>query len=234
MNKRYWLSVSILLLFISGLSGQSKTLLSAPEFQEKIKDTVVQILDVRTSQEYNAGHITHAFLADWLNEKQFRERVEHLDKTRPLFVYCGSGVRSSDAAKWLRNNGFKQVYELQNGIVGWKKNKGPLETETPTKQLTKIDYNAMVAAAPLVLIDFGAKWCPPCKKMEPVLEQLQSTLQGKFVLQKIDAGIQIDLMEQLDVKELPTFILYKAGNEVWRKTGLVELEELKTILQKNF
>ena len=234
MNKRCWLSLSILLLLISEVSGQNKAVLPAAEFQEQIKPTGVQILDVRTSQEYNAGHITHAFLADWLNEKQFKERVEHLDKTRPLFVYCGSGVRSNDAAKWLRNNGFQQVYELQNGIIGWKRNKNPLETEISTKQLTKIEYKAMVTAAPLVLIDFGAKWCPPCRKMEPVLEQLQTELHGKFVLQKIDAGIQIDIMEQLDVKELPTFILYKAGNEVWRKTGLVGLEELKTILQKNF
>jgi len=70
--------------------------------------------------------------------------------------------------------------------------------------------------------------------MEPVLEQLRSELQGKFVLRKIDAGTQTDIMQLLGVNDLPTFILYKNSKEVWRKTGLVSLEELRSNLEKNF
>lgn len=234
MNKRRWLALSVSLLIILAASGQNKPVLSSAEFKEQIKHPGIQLLDVRTSEEYNAGHIEHSFLADWLNGQQFRERVKYLDKTKPLYVYCGSGVRSSDAAKWLRTNGFQQVYELQNGIIGWKKNKNPLESEKPTPQLSNADYEAMTGVASLVLIDFGAKWCPPCKKMEPVLDQLQKELQGKFALQKIDAGAQTDIIQQQRVAELPTFVIYKNGKEVWRKTGLVSLEELKLNLENNF
>ncbi|HKH60899.1 MAG TPA: thioredoxin domain-containing protein [Flavitalea sp.] len=234
MNKRRWLALSISLFFIAATSGQEKPVLSAAEFHQQIKRAGIQLLDVRTAQEYSAGHIQHSFLADWTSQEQFQQRVQYLDKTKPLYVYCGSGVRSSNAAKWLRANGFQQVFELQNGIIGWKKNKNPLETETLTRQLTKHEYQSIIDTASVVLVDFGAKWCPPCKKMEPVLEQLRSELQGKFVLRKIDAGTQTDIMQLLGVNDLPTFILYKNSKEVWRKTGLVSLEELRSNLEKNF
>ena len=234
MNKRRWLAISISLFIVVATSGQDKAVLSAREFHEQITRPGIQLLDVRTPQEYNAGHIHHSFQADWLNKEQFRQRVKYLDKEKPLYVYCGSGVRSSDAGKWFRSNGFKQVFELQNGIIGWKKNKNPLESETVVKQLTKAEYTAMLDTSSLVLVDFGAKWCPPCKKMEPILEQLEKELQEKFVLRKIDAGTHTDILQQFGVNELPTFVLYKNSKEVWRKTGLITLEELKSNIEKNF
>ena len=234
MNKRRWVTLSISLLVIAATLGQDKPVLPAAAFQEQIKLPGIQLLDVRTPQEYNAGHIQNSFLADWQNQQQFQQRVKFLDKTKPLYVYCGSGVRSNDAGKWLRANGFQQVFELQNGMIGWKKGKNPIESETLTKQLTKAEYESMVDSASIVLVDFGAKWCPPCKQMEPVLEQLQSELPGKFVLRKIDAGAQTDIMQQLGVDELPTFVLYKNSKEVWRKTGLITLEEFKSNIEKNF
>jgi thioredoxin len=234
MNQRRWLAISISLLIVVATSGQDKAVLSATEFHQQIKRPGIQLLDVRTPQEYNAGHIHDSFQADWLNQEQFRQRVKYLDKEKPLYVYCGSGVRSNDAGKWLRSNGFQQVFELQNGIIGWKKNKNPLESETVVKQLTKAEYTAMLDTSSLVLVDFGAKWCPPCKKMEPILEQLQKELQGKFVLRKVDAGTHTDILQQSGVNELPTFVLYKNSKEVWRKTGLITLDEFKSNIERNF
>src|SRR5688500_7208765 len=98
MIKQMWTGLSVFLLFISGTAGQVKRILSAADFQEQIKQPGIQLLDVRTSQEYNAGHIKPSLQADWLNQEQFIERVKHLDKATPLYIYCGSGVRSNDAA----------------------------------------------------------------------------------------------------------------------------------------
>ena len=234
MNKRRWVTLSISLLIIGAASGQDKPVLPAPEFQEQIRRPGIQLLDVRTSQEYSAGHIHDSFLADWNNQEQFQQRVQYLDKTKPLYVYCGSGVRSHDAGKWLRANGFQRVFELQSGMMGWRKVKNPIESETVTRQITKAEYQSMVDSASIVLVDFGAKWCPPCKQMEPVLAQLQIDMQGKFVLRKIDAGTQTDILDQLGVNELPTFILYKNSKEVWRKTGLITVEEFKSKIEKNY
>ena len=67
-----------------------------------------------------------------------------------------------------------------------------------------------------VLVDFGAEWCPPCKKMEPVLNQFMKQNATKLTLVKMDGGVETELMKTLNVDALPTFILYKNGKEVKR------------------
>ena len=233
MKKQVWTMLYVTLLFITTAFSQKTEVLTAEEFSSQIKQPDIQLLDVRTAEEYRTGHIVHSLQADWLKDKEFKRRVKYLDKEKPLYVYCGSGVRSNDAAKWLRKNGFGTVFELQNGILGWKKASQPLEAENILKQLTLEQYKSLTNKGEIVLIDFGAKWCPPCKKMEPVLDQLQAKLPGGFVLEKIDAGIHTDIMQKLNVDELPTFIIYKNGKEVWRKIGLVSFEEFDTQLQQH-
>ena len=233
MKKQVWTGLFILIFFTVPAFSQKKAVLSADEFGEQVNQPGIQLLDVRTAEEYRTGHIIHSLQADWQNDKQFKDRVRYLDKARPVYVYCGSGVRSSDAAKWLRANGFKQVHELQNGIVGWKKSNKPVEAESIVKQISAEEYQGLVNSASTVLVDFGAKWCPPCKTMEPVLEKLRNELNDQFVLQKVDGGVHSDVMQQLEVEELPTFIVYKNGREIWRKQGLASLEELKSQIQQN-
>ena len=65
------------------------------QFQQKIADKGIQLLDVRTIGEYNSGYIKNAFQADWTNQAQFFDRTQHLDKSKPVYVYCASGGRSS-------------------------------------------------------------------------------------------------------------------------------------------
>jgi thioredoxin-like negative regulator of GroEL len=77
----------------------------------------------------------------------------------------------------------------------------------------------------IVLVDFGAVWCPPCKKMEPVLQEFMAENDNKLMLLKMDGGIETELMKSLNVEALPTFILYVHGKEVKRKQGLVSKEE---------
>jgi len=89
------------------------------------------------------------------------------------------------------------------------------------------EYKALLSGNDTYLVDFGAEWCPPCKKMEPVLASLQKELAGKFVFRKIDAAVQTDIMKAVNVDALPVFIIYKNGKEVWRKQGITSLEELK-------
>ena len=227
------LCIAFLFLFLSGPGAfsQKKNILAPGEFEQQINKGGIQILDVRTSQEYFGGHIKNSLQADWLNRKQFNERVQHIDKTKPLFVYCGSGVRSNDAAKWLRDEGFQWVFELQNGFIAWKNNNRPIESDTAIKQMSMADYQSLLNTSSLLLIDFGAKWCPPCKKMESVLQELQTEFQGKFELIKIDAGIHTDIMQQLRVEKIPSYILYKDGKAIWRKDGLVSLEEFRSLIQ---
>lgn len=228
MTRPLSLAFLFVAFFGSAVFSQKKNILAPAEFEEQVSKAGIQILDVRTLQEYTSGHIKNSLQADWLDQEQFKERVQYIDKIKPVYVYCGSGVRSNEAVKWLQRDGFSQVFELKNGFIAWKQNNKPIESDSAQSQMTRDEYLSLLNTSSLLLIDFGAKWCPPCKKMEPVLDQLQTELQGKYKLIKIDAGIHTDIMQQVRVEKLPTFILYKDGKEIWRKEGLVSLEEFKS------
>lgn len=231
MSKKLCNVFLFVILLSCSISAQKKWVLPPAEFQQQISVDGSQVLDVRTPEEYAGSHITNSLQADWLVREQFINRVQYLDKSKPVYIYCESGGRSSEAGKWMRNNGFQNVFELQQGMIGWRKQNLLSESVARDTQMNMAEYDSILKASPVVLIDFGAKWCPPCKKMEPVVEELQRTLSAKFVFTKIDGGIHTDIMQSIKVEELPTFILYKDGKEKWRKTGLVTLEEFKTQIQ---
>jgi rhodanese-related sulfurtransferase len=223
--KRSVFGVFLALSLITAASAQEQKVLDAATFSTHLSRPAVQLLDVRTAAEFKDGHIKNALQADWTNRSQFTDRTRHLDKSKPVYVYCLSGGRSSDAATRLRTDGY-QVYELQGGILSWKKNKLPLEGASSRRQMTKEEYTASTQTAGTVLVDFGADWCPPCKKMEPILAEVQKEKAGAFSFVKVDGGIDTDVMKAQKVEALPVFIIYKNGKEVWRKEGIVSKEEL--------
>ena len=91
------------------------------DFKEMTENKDVQLIDVRTPKEYNEGHIKNAENIDFYND-QFYDDMSKLDKTKPLYIYCRSGGRSGKAAAKLKELGFKEVYDLQGGILDWQKN----------------------------------------------------------------------------------------------------------------
>jgi rhodanese-related sulfurtransferase len=218
--------LSLLLTTLVSLNAFSQSLTTA-DFEKGIAAKNSQLLDVRTAEEYKSGHIAQALQADWKNQEQFSSRAQHMDKTKPIYVYCAAGSRSKEAAQWLRTNGYAEVYELTGGFIQWKGDGKPVEGIPDTKPMTMEAFMAEVSGAGIVLVDIGAPWCAPCRKMDQVLQWLHRDMEGKYKLVKIDAGVHTDLMKQLKASELPTLILYQNGKEVWRKTGIVDLEELE-------
>lgn len=83
------------------------------------------VLDVRTKQEYDAGHIPGAVLIDW-NSPDFEKKVAALDKEKTYLVHCASGGRSAKASAKLGGLNFKNIYNLEGGYRAWEKagNKG--------------------------------------------------------------------------------------------------------------
>ncbi len=216
------------------LSIFSQTLVSlaAPEFQQRVTEKNVQVLDVRTASEYKSGHIKNALLADWNNPTQFKDRVRYIDKNQPVYVYCLSGARSAAAAEWLHANGYASVIQLQGGIHAWKARSLPLENAGFIQQMSMAEYHALITGKGLILVDFGAEWCPPCRQMEPVLASLQQEMPDKFKLVKVDGGVHSDVMNELKVESLPVFILYKDGKEVWRQQGVATIDAFRNQINK--
>ena len=227
--------ISVLFCLLTLFMGKSlfaQDGLAASDFEKRINAQKPQLLDVRSAGEYQGGHLKNSLQADWLNKDQFADRIKYLDKNKPLLVYCASGMRSAAAAKWLTDNGFKDVQNLKGGLTAWKMEGKAVEAPAAKAQMSLDQYKQLSASNDVVLVDFGAEWCPPCKKMEPVLAQLENELSNKYKLVKVDGGMDIDVMKAQKVEAIPVFIIYKKGKEVWRKQGVVELDELKKQLTK--
>lgn len=201
------------------------------QFQQQLSTTQPQLLDVRTAGEYQQGHLANALQADWTNRAEFTERVKYLDKNKPLLVYCASGGRSGQAAQWLETQGFTQVVNLSGGMIAWKQAGLPVISAGDIRQMSAEAYNTLIHSAPVVLVDFGAEWCPPCKKMEPVLASLQKELGKQFTLVKVDGGRDTDVMKANGVSALPVFIVYKNGQVVYRGDGVQDKATLQKYLQ---
>ncbi|MBL7892062.1 MAG: rhodanese-like domain-containing protein, partial [Bacteroidia bacterium] len=114
----------------SGQAQNSKTNLPAAEFAEKIKELpAAPIIDVRTPGEFSKGHLKNAKNIDW-NGNDFEKQISIFDKSKPVFVYCLSGGRSAAAANLMRKQGFKEVYELDGGMMKWRGANLPETTES--------------------------------------------------------------------------------------------------------
>ncbi|WP_218127017.1 rhodanese-like domain-containing protein [Catalinimonas alkaloidigena] len=93
--------------------------LSPKEFARQIADEQAVLLDVRTPEEYEEGHLEGAKLVDYKSD-EFEEQVRALDPQRTYYMYCRSGVRSHKALEQMKEMGFKHLYELDGGITAWK------------------------------------------------------------------------------------------------------------------
>ena len=228
MKNRIFCTLTAALFFLACNSNAQNV--DANAFEQKINAGGVQVLDVRTAGEYNGSHLKNVMLADWTNKAQFEERVKYLDKNKTLLVYCAAGGRSGQAAVWLKEQGFKEVVNLQGGITAWNAAGKPVVREGGVVELSTAAFNATIASSGIVLVDIGAAWCPPCKKMEPILDALSKTMQGKYTLLKVDGGNDATVMKELGASVLPTFMVYKNGKLSWKKEGIATLEELKSAL----
>jgi len=94
-------------------------LISPTDLNAKLGD--IQLIDVRTSNEYNRGHIKNAVNINFY-DGHFYEQMSKLDKSKEIYVYCRSGNRSGKAASKLKEQGFTKIYDLQGGIINWTRN----------------------------------------------------------------------------------------------------------------
>ncbi|GGD41473.1 thioredoxin [Emticicia aquatilis] len=222
----------------SCLSGQSqniKTNLTPTEFAERIKaQAKTTLIDVRTPDEFSKGHLENAQNIDWRNN-DFSNRIETLDKSKPVFVYCLSGGRSASAASAMREAGFKEVYELDGGIMKWRGANLPettSNTSSKTAGLSRQQFEALLASDKLILVDFYADWCAPCKKMKPYLEEISKDMANKVKVVRINADDNQALCKELQIDALPVLQLYKNKNLTWNNVGFIDKAGVLTQINK--
>lgn len=227
--KKQFLLFTFLLSFIMAACQQSSSkvineAVDAAAFSKLINErSDEQLLDVRTPEEYDGGHIAGALNLN-IYDEVFRQTLGKLDPARPVMVYCKAGGRSADAAGILKEMGFKEVYDLKGGMMAWDNAGLPVERKTAASSagITLKQYEQLVTQQPLILVDFNAVWCKPCKMLAPILDELVKKENGRLTLIKLDADQNPELLKAKGIEGIPYLELYKEGKLVWSNMGLTD------------
>lgn len=236
MNKTLFFFI-IAIFTLSCTNAQEVKNVDSKAFSVLIKSGDGIILDVRTPQEYSRGHIESSTLIS-TNDPKFIEKVSLLQKGKSIYVYCLSGSRSQAVANYLSKNGFTRVYNLTRGLMEWQQYGYPLtRSDKPvasdSKTYNESEFNKLLYSKDLVLIDFHATWCAPCKKMAPIIEKLQKNYIEKATIEKIDIVANKTLKNTYNVASIPGLILFKNGKEVWKHTGLISYANLSKVINQH-
>ena len=217
------LYILLLTTFIS-CNQDKNNLVSANKFSEIISnDKSVIIIDVRTPDEFNKGHLKNSLNVNWFDEN-FDENLNIFSKDLPVMVYCLSGGRSSKANERIKSLGFKNVYELDGGILEWRKNKLPEAylNNNFKNSLTVEDFNNFIETDKIVLVDYYANWCAPCKIMEPYLDEISNEYSNSLELVRINYDKNLPLVRSLEVYGLPVLQIFKDKKLLWSHVGFIE------------
>jgi len=125
MKKVFALISSLILLVGCSTSTAGATNMNVVEFSKKITESGVVILDVRTPGEFAEGFIEGAQMIDF-QSGNFETEIGTLDKDVTYAVYCRSGNRSGQAVKVMQDAGFKNIYNLDGGVIDWANSGLPL------------------------------------------------------------------------------------------------------------
>lgn len=103
---------------VQGVTQESLSI-SPQQFKDLLETNNYQILDIRTSEEYAAGHIKDSKQIDYYQTKNFSDYLDSLDKKGKYLIYCRTGNRTDNALILMQRKGFESVYELSGGYNAW-------------------------------------------------------------------------------------------------------------------
>ena len=228
-----------LFLFVTvwiDVNAQDLQHVNAVKFKELIAKEDAILLDVRTPEEYSRGHIAGSTSID-IADPAFVSKLNLLQKDKTILIYCLSGSRSYAAANYMIKNGFKKIYNLQRGMMEWNQQGFASEQSSQvvastSTAFTEQSFSKLLKDNKLVLVDFNAVWCAPCKAMMPVIDKLSVDFKGKAKVEKVDIEINKVITAAYQVQTIPGFVLFKDGKKVWSHNGVISYDDLALAIKK--
>lgn len=210
---------------------------SSKEFKKLIKNKNGILMDVRTLNEFKNGHLKEAGQLNYYS-LSFKRKLLLLPKNQPIYIYCNTGYRSERAARILIKNGYPQVYNLAQGIMEWNLNNLPVVIDPnaePDKDhfMNSDQYADLITGDSLVLIDFYAPWCAPCRNMMPMVDSLKVAYQQKVKIVKINVDASKRLMKELKLLSVPFLVMYQKGELLFSHHGVISKADLIKEIDKN-
>ena len=236
MYRNLFIPVFLFLIVFTGCQSNqpNEDNLDVQAFVETMAATKdYNLVDVRTPEEFEKGHLENAQNIDF-NAADFSKRAAELAKNKPVFLYCLTDTRSEAAADLLRKDGYK-VYLLKGGILKWRAEHLPEvgNESTVASGMTLEAFKELLKTDKVVLVDFYADWCGPCKKMEPYLNEISRDMAKDVELVRIDTDKNPVLAQQMGIMALPYLQIYKNNVMVWENLGFIEKNGVVEQLNKN-
>ena len=97
---------------------------------------------------------------------------------------------------------------------------------------TEQGFDKLLKDNKLVLVDFHAVWCAPCKAMNPVIDKLSTDFKGKARVEKVDVEANKPITVAYQVQSVPGFVLFKTGKKVWSHNGTISYDDLAAVIKK--
>ena len=133
----------------------------------------------------------------------------------------------------MRARGFT-AYEMRGGLLAWNAAKLPtVRAANAPAGMSRADFDKRLATDRLTLVDFGARWCPPCRKMAPLLQKVTQARADRVMLLALDVDQHPELARQLAVTELPALFLYRNGQLIWQRVGFMDETALNQLIDQN-
>ena len=129
MMKHFKLCILLITILVLSCQNHPKdstiTMVDSEEMKTMLQDNQVQLVDVRTVKEFNEHYIKGA--ENIVYDDNFKQKLDTLDKDKPIIVYCRSGRRSAKCTDIMEKQGFTKIYELKGGITQWMKEENVVE-----------------------------------------------------------------------------------------------------------
>jgi len=97
---------------------------------------------------------------------------------------------------------------------------------------TKTTFSELIQGNKPVLVDFYADWCGPCKMMPPILKDLKKRMGDKIIVIKIDTDKNRAVASKYNIRSIPTLMLFKNGDVLWRQAGVMQANQLQAIISE--
>jgi thioredoxin 1 len=99
--------------------------------------------------------------------------------------------------------------------------------------MAKVNFSKLIESEKLVLVDFSAEWCGPCKALAPILKEVSSKISGKAKIYKLDIDKNRVIADRYNIRSVPTLILFKNGQIAWRQSGVLPANQIAQVIENH-